>query len=404
MGHHGCMTMTVRALGDDDADATVRLWQEAFGFPTTPSAEPASLESPGSHHYGVFDGPVLAAVMTEREFDSYYGGVAVPTSGIAGVTVSAEHRSRGLLSPLFHAVLAGAKERGATISTLFPSAPGIYRRFGYDLVADFLTVRVPTQVLAQVAAPAGVLVRRAESADIEAIRAVYDAWAREQNGPLSRRGVSFDSTATQLLDAVDAVTVAVDPDGTVCGFVRWKRGQGFGEEAVLQVIDLLATSADAYRALLRTVGSFATVTHLTTIKTSGPDLARFFIPSIHWSVIDALPYMLKIVDVCGALDRPCAPGLSGHLGFAVVDDFMAENNGGYLLEVADGRTQCRAEPAVDTATSRVFTSRGLALMYAGAQSSANLRMAGHLCGGDPAQDTLWDAVFGGRQLHIRNHF
>ena len=58
----------------------------------------------------------------------------------------------------------------------------------------------------------------------------------------------------------------------------------------------------------------------------------------------------------------------------------------------------------DQGSERVLTPHGLALLYAGAQSSANLRAAGHLHGGEVAQDLDWDAAFGGRQAHIRDFY
>ena len=51
----------------------------------------------------------------------------------------------------------------------------------------------------------------------------------------------------------------------------------------------------------------------------------------------------------------------------------------------------------------MFTGRGLALAYAGAQSCANLRFTGLLRGPD-RDDARWDALLGGRQFHIRNYF
>ena len=60
--------------------------------------------------------------------------------------------------------------------------------------------------------------------------------------------------------------------------------------------------------------------------------------------------------------------------------------------------------AMIMASDRMLTPHGLALLYAGAQSAANLRAAGHLRGGDLEQDLDWDALFGGRQLHIRDYF
>jgi hypothetical protein len=44
------------------------------------------------------------------------------------------------------------------------------------------------------------------------------------------------------------------------------------------------------------------------------------------------------------------------------------------------------------------------MAYAGAQSCANLRMAGHLGGGSPTDDELLDTLLGGRQVHIRDYF
>ena len=57
----------------------------------------------------------------------------MPIAGIAAVAVRPEHRGSGLLAPLFAALLADARERGAVVSTLFPTAPGIYRRLGYEV-------------------------------------------------------------------------------------------------------------------------------------------------------------------------------------------------------------------------------------------------------------------------------
>jgi predicted acetyltransferase len=112
--------------------------------------------------------------------------------------------------------------------------------------------------------------------------------------------------------------------------------------------------------------------------------------------------MLKIIDVPGAINcRRYPPGLTTHLGFRLQGDFLPENDGGYAIAVADGRAECvRADRDGD----RVITPQGLALLYAGAQSTANLRAAGHLTGGDIEQDLDWDALFGGRQLHIRDYF
>jgi predicted acetyltransferase len=401
VGQDDPVSFIVRQLTAGDAEAAWQLGFEAFGVPG-PRPGPATVDLPGRTFFGAFVDDVLVGQMIDRGYDSYFGGALVPTCGIAAVAVAAEYRGQGSLTPLFTETLQFALERGAVISTLFPTAPGIYRRFGYELIADFVTVELRTAMLAAIPRPIEVRTRRATAVDFDAIRAVYDAWAIEQNGPLSRRGVSFPATAEDFQSSFTGVTVALDPADQVCGFASWNRGQSYGEQAVMSVADLLATTPDGYRALLATVGSFASVTGLTKIDTSGDDLVRLFLPQLPWHVAGSSPYMLKILDIPGAVGlRRYPPGLTGDLPFRLEGDFLAANNGGYLLSAAAGRATCSRD---DHGGDRTFTPRGLALLYAGVQSCANLRAAGLLSGGDVGQDLDWDALFSGRQAHIRDYF
>ncbi|MCW2809718.1 MAG: putative acetyltransferase [Friedmanniella sp.] len=402
--HHGEVTTTVRRLGPQDAPAIRRLGEEAFGVPSTPATEPLTVVAADRTRFGAFDGDRLVAQSTDRHFDSWMGGRPIPTSGIAGVTVGAEDRGRGGLGPLFGAMLEAARDRGAVLSTLFPTAPRIYRRFGYELVGSYDTVAVPTAALASVPRPAGVLTRRAEVGDVAAVREVYDTWAAAQNGPLTRRGVSFNESEADYLARFTGVTLAVE-EGRTVGYAAWHRGQGYGEQATLEVQDLVALTAEAYAALLAVLGSFASVTGTTTIATSGADPVRLFLPGLAWSGVGASAYMLRVLDPVAAFRlRSWAPGLRVQLGFTLRGDALPGNDGGYRIAVADGRAVVERRPGGPVPGERVLTARGLALAYAGAQSSANLRFAGLLSGGRVVEDQDWDALLGGRQVHIRNYF
>jgi predicted acetyltransferase len=396
------VSFTVRRLTAEDAEAAWQLGYEAFGVPSSQPDRPATVDLPGRTWFGAFVDDLLVGKVIDRTYDSCFGGALVPTCGIAAVTVAAEYRGQGILTPLFAETLRFALERGAVISTLFPTAPGIYRRLGYELIADFVTVELRTAMLAALPRSAAIRTRRATAENFDAIRAVYDAWAIEQNGPLSRRGVSFPATAGDFINSFTGVTVALDEADRVCGYASWNRGQGYGDHASMSVADLLATTPDCYRALLAMLGSFASVTGLTKIDTSGNDLVRLFLPSLPWQVASSSPYMLKILDLPGAVGlRRYPPGLTTELPFRLDGDFLAANNGGYVLTAAAGRASCVRD---DHSDDRTLTSRGLALLYAGVQSCANLRAAGLLSGGNLEQDLDWDALFGGRQAHIRDYF
>ena len=356
----------------------------------------------------MFAGDRLVGRLADRAYDSWFGGVPVPTCGIAGVTVALEDRGRGALSPLFAAALAAARERGAVVSGLYPTAARIYRRFGYELVGDYRTVSIATADLAAAAPPVGVSTRRAELADLPAVREVYDTWAAAQNGPLTRRGVSFPTTDAELLDDFDGITVAEDGDGRVVGYASWDRGQHYDERGTLEVSDLLAAvrrrlpgpAADARQLLLG--GAADQDRHLRRRPHPavparpglGDGVQRPVHARDHRRAGRPLPARVPLVPVGPAR----LPGPSRRERRGVDSTSIA---GAYRWEVAEGVGTCVAEDHTD---DRTFHPRGLALLYAGVQSCANLRWAGLLTGGLPEQDTVWDTLFGGRQFHIRDYY
>ncbi|TDE88122.1 GNAT family N-acetyltransferase [Occultella glacieicola] len=397
------MTFTIRELTPADVPASRRLGAEAFGMPTGGLTDPQPTAYPaGMHLWGAFDADVLAARVIGREYSSWWDGAAVPTCGIAGVTVAAEYRGRGLLEPLFGPVLRGARERGEVISTLFPSAPGIYRRFGYELIGSAETVEVPTAAAAAVRPGTHISTRRATEADVPAVRAVYDTWAARQRGPLSRRGISFPRTDAEVIAAFTGVSLALDASGAVVGYVSWTRGPH--ESDSLEVEDLLALTADGYRALWRVLGSFSAVIPTIRLETSGADPARLVLPSAAWKQVVTEGYMLRLDDVAGAFAARRSHG-SARARFAVSGDLLGTMDGVYDLTVDGGAIECRRVAVGPDAPGRVatFTPQGLALAWAGVQSCANLRLAGHLHGPEEV-DAVIDHLFGAGQVHIRDHF
>ncbi len=389
----------------DEAEQCRRLGHEAFGMPRVPPTEPARLDTPGATHVVAVDGSTVAAQMVDRDYDSWFGGRLVPTSGIGGVTVAMEYRGRRLVHPLFTHLYRIARGRGAVISTLYPSSAGIYRRLGYEVITTAERTKVPTAALARLRRPDGVTTRRAVEADVPAVRSVYDAWAAGQNGPLSRRGASFPAGDADLVAAFTGLTVA-ERDGRMIGYVSWDRGSDFGQPASLTVHDLLATEADGYRALLAALGSFTSIAGQVTLDSSGLDLVQHLLPTSDWQVVETALYMLKIIDVVGAFEARGYPtGLTTEIEFGVVGDPITGTDGRYRLQVSDGRGACVRLGDADAADTDhpVLTPNGLAIAYAGSQSWQGIRAVGGLSGPDD-HDALGAALLGGRPVRIHDHF
>ncbi|WP_369375027.1 enhanced intracellular survival protein Eis [Promicromonospora sp. Populi] len=408
------MSLTVRPIEYAAQADYTRLGGEAFGAPeggrTVPTRE--EWEAADFREWGAFDDDDgLAARLRVYGFTSWFHGVQVPTAGVAGVAVEPERRGSGHLTRLFGAALAEARENGEVISTLFPSAPGIYRGLGYEVVGSFDDVDVPLQNLSRVTAPDGITTRRATPADFDSIVAVHRTWAAAQNGPISRAEKPFWTPPEKFFADYTGVTLAIDGHGSagdagaVVGFASWIRGEGYTPaDAVMEIDDLIALTPGAARALWRTLGSFSTVVGAARVSTSGLDPAWLVLPDLTSTVHAAHPYMLRILDVAGALAGLESPLDGVRVPFAVRG--AADIEGAWTLTVSDGVTHLERDAvlAEDAHHERpVLSVNGLALLYAGTQSAANLRIAGHLTG-TPGHDAVLTALFAGRQLHVRDYF
>ena len=334
------MPRVTRPLTVDDFEQAVRLAEEAFGVRPPGMAAPAAGEFPGvgRHHWGTFDGEELVARIVGREYHSWFGGAEVPTNGIAAVTVVAERRGQGLLDDVFRAVLAEGRDRGEVISTLFPTAPGIYRRFGYEVVSlrlgrgadSGLGCGPPGQGDHHSACSSGRFRRRTPCVrrlGSRAERAAHPARSLlpGQRGRLHRRVHGGDSCARRKQRGG-----------------RLRAGRGAADTATRQrsrVSDLLATDGRAYPALWRFLGGFGSVTGKVRIETSGRDVARLSLPTVAWQVVGSKLYMLRVDDVPGAFSAIPLPG-AAEVAFAVTGDLLESMNGAYRLLVRDGATEC----------------------------------------------------------------
>ncbi len=372
----------------------------AFGLPTSGPA--AFTIGPEVQRWGLFDGKVLAAKANDRSYDSMIGGRRISTAGVAGVAVAPEYRGTGLARRLMTHLLAGARARGVVISTLFRTAPALYRSLGYEQVAELIDGSLPVSALRSIR-PSVTGLRRAVAADGPAIRRVYAAVARSGSCLLTRDGPAFDADDERLIGSFDGISLAVDPSGDVVGYVSWNRGSGYGDAGALSVVDLLALTADGYRALLAAVGSFEAVTPTIKIRTSGDDPVHWLIPGAGWSVREVSQYMLRVVDLAAAIQaRGWPAGLAGEMVLEVDDPTCPWNSGRHRLVVDHGTGRLERAPHGPAATT--VTPGGLALLFAGGIPVAALRRAGLVEGERPESDQFLDAAFAGPRPAILDYF
>ena len=395
------MQPEIRELTNDDKDANHRLGAEAFGY--APDRSPADLPPKGGYVLGaIVDGDPVAKIRLHDYVMHLPGGRQLPVTGVASVAVQPEVRGQGLLTPLFRAGLERMQRDGRPISFLFPTAAGIYRRFGYELAGALEERELAVADLAKVRAAQGISLGRATVDDLDTIRRLYAEWAAERLGPLTRNGPAEPMFSADYVADPEAVTLATDDTGRVVGSVRWTRGTGYDPAtSVIDVDDLIGMTPDATRALWRFLGTFSSVSGRIRVELPAGDDALTALATEPPPAVSEHRCMLALLDIPAALSaRHGLAGLSAHLPFTVYGGFAAHVDGAYALDSEGGELHCA--PTLFDEDGPTFHARGLAALYAGARRCIDLRAAGLLHG--PEQyDALWDALFN-VPLQIRDYF
>src|SRR6478672_7707937 len=101
------------------------------------------------------------------------GGREVGTAGVGGVLVTPEYRGTGLARQVMTHLLEEARADDVAISTLFRTAPALYRSLGYEQVAELNSGELPATALRGLRVRPPITVRRATVEDGPVIRAVY---------------------------------------------------------------------------------------------------------------------------------------------------------------------------------------------------------------------------------------
>lgn len=377
--------VTVREFDPDELAAAWRLGTHAFGVPSTPQpADHATV--PGLTRYGAFDpdGRLLGKAV-DLHHEQWWAGRRMVAADVAGVAVLPEARGRGVSRALLGELLRGARDRGAAISALYPTVTEPYRRAGWEVTGALRTVDLPAVALPRHRPAAELTVRPAEPADLPTVVDLYERIARHRCGLLTRRGALFDRepSPTALPDGLDGLTL-VEQGGQLLGYASWQRGQGYDQQAVLTVHDLLATSAEAARELVGVLASWHSVTPTVRLRPLDHDAVATQLPLGQARQHEQRIWMHRPVDVVRAVaDRGWPAHVSGRVDFALTDDLAPWNSGSWRLEVDGGTANLHSIPDEPAPHLSV---RGFALLYAGAASAYAVAEAGLLrcpAGTDP---------------------
>jgi predicted acetyltransferase len=325
----------------------------------------------------------------------WFGGRAVPMTGVAGVAVPPEHRGRGAARRLMAGCLEELADKEIALSALYPATTTLYRRGGYEVAGGRYAIEIPAASLRGLPPAPDTRLRPLGPQDEPAVAALASEEAAVGAGQLERgpyiwRRIREPRTGNSRGYVVEA-------DGRVEGYAYLaQRGvdrHGRHDYDVV-VPDLAARSRRAALALLALLAEHAGVGREVVLHVAPAHPLLLLLPERHERVRLLDPWMLRVVHVPAALAARGYPaGVQGTLVLAVDAAVRPATAARHRLAVAAGRGAVSPARAGDGPTLRLHV-RGLASLYSGHMSPDALAVAG-LVQGPPEARALAAALFAG---------
>ncbi|MFD9867599.1 GNAT family N-acetyltransferase [Streptomyces niveus] len=403
------MAIDVRVITESDFPAWLRALNT--GFLRSPSVSEENVADRRSYMdtrrmRGAFDeGRCVATYRTFPQELTAVGGARLPSSAISNVTVSATHRRRGLLSRMITEDLAEAKERGDVVSTLIAAEYPIYGRYGFGPAAWITdwSIDVPRAGLDPRASGQpddGGRVDLVDGPDVtklgpelhERLRSLRhgvisrnERWWRVLTGTATSHGAPW----TEPFHAVYR-----SASGEVEGLLTYKADEVWGDAKqplnTATVLDAIAVTTAAERALWRYVCSIDWITTVRTGYRAPDDLLPLFLPDPRAAriVTQADFLWVRILDTVRALEARTYAA-SGTLVLNI-HDRASLASGRYRLDTTPTATTCTPTTRSPDLTLDV---RELGALYLGDESAVRLAALGTVTEESPGAASRTDALF-----------
>ena len=261
-------------------------------------------------------------------------GVLYDMGGVTGVTTYPEYSGRGLIHTLVVKILEIMRERGQSISYLYPYSIPFYRKKGWEVVSDKLAFSIKDTQLPK-HRPVPGMVERVDT-EHEDLKNVYEYFAYQHHGALIRDSLAWDEYWRWEVDDVIAA-VYYDSSHKPLGSLVYHI-----ENEIFYIKEMIYLNKEAYHGLWNYVSAhFSMITEVRGDNYTGEPMAFLFEDSEITETI-APYYMARIVDVPAFLSRytfrEAPEKLRLHL--RVHDPLAPWNDNTFLVRWKDEETIC----------------------------------------------------------------
>lgn len=303
----------------------------AFAMPVEGALEWLALLGPERLHY-VDDQGLLGVFETGH----WWGGRPVAGGGVAGVAIAPQHRGRGLASRLLAQMLRSERQRGVSLSTLYPATEPVYRKAGYERAGVRYQFDLPLASLPTPRAQASL-----EVAGPASLAPLYDRWASQRDGYLVRGPQMWSRLLEPHRGPRPRAYLIVEDQPTGYFLVsQTALSEGYHD---LTLHDYAVHTDAARDALVAFLGNHRSLGRNLRWWGGLPDPLVDALPEQSCAISIRHTWMLRLVDPVAAFAaRPFPVQARLETELQLSDPVLAENAGPYRLRIEDG--VARLEP------------------------------------------------------------
>ena len=391
------MTFEVRRFRESELEQAWELDRQAFN--SHRSRRDAFFgKSEADRTIGIFDGGRAVAMVQLLPLVQNFGGQFVRSGGVSSVVVAPEHRGQGLASTVMRAAVEAMRERGDAISSLYPANLRLYRGVGWELGGSYAIRQIHSRHLMLVDRGDSGGVRRADPADLTAIRECYRRVAL--GAPGMHDG---DSLWWELENEFSNyyVYVAQEASGAVRGALVYEQlsdpGGGYYR---IQVHRVFGENRRAITALWWMLGTASSQAGEVYYPAPPEDPLALLLPEPRTATRYSHQWMIRVIDAEQAVvQRGFPAGVEAEVEFELEDRDLPANAGAWRLSVLGGVGRLERIPK-----ARLRLGGGaFSSWYSGWSDATTLERAG-LVDDAGTEGALLDACFAGRTPWMMSEF
>lgn len=314
---------------------------------------------------GCFDGEDLVSQFAVYPLKMNIHSAVYPIGFVTSVATYPEYAGMGLMSQLMKRSLTEMKDKGQTLSLLYPYSIPLYRKRGWEIVSDKMSYRIRDDQLPQNIEVPG-YVRRVSWENTD-FKNLHTQFAQQTHGCLFRNHLAWEEYWRWDEDDT-TVAIYYSAEDKPLGYMVY-----LIKDDIMSIKELIYLNAEAHKGLRRYISA-----HESMLDEVRGD--NYFSEPIAFSLEDATSKRPSGPTSWAAswmwpgfLERyRTQPDISGRVTLHITDPLLEWNNASFNLAVHDGHCALSDQSAPYEASMSIGTLTTLLLGYKRASDLAVL--------------------------------